>query len=166
MPEGCGLPMPKQRRGREIRWAQRQATVDLPVRLWVHRGILPEDDVRLPAGPEKKREIGSARKPALQAWITTQNAKPEAIDDRLDALRNEAESDRWFGWAARDFDKAPAHRGQRGKVSRAGAPMAMRHPLLRRKIPEACDWKKPQARATGETMQLLNEVRFIQERPG
>ena len=80
--------------------------------LWVHLGILPEDDVNkrderldsfvllnmsIHIGEEvakKKWEIWNASDPKLREWVTTTEAKQDAIDERFDTLANESELER------------------------------------------------------------------------
>ncbi len=98
----------------DLRLAQRRAAFDLHVPLWVHLGFLPEDSVhkqdktlqyadllsmsvRLGREAQKKeQELWDAADSKLRAWITAENEKHYAIDDRADTLTNEAEWDSWW----------------------------------------------------------------------
>lgn len=106
----------------ELRLAQEQAKFDLHVPLWVHLGFLPEDNVhkqdktlqyydllsmsnRLDREARKKeQELWDAADPKLHAWITAEDAKHDAIEDRAETLTNESELDRWLTLWVRDFD--------------------------------------------------------------
>ncbi len=108
----------------ELRLAQEQAEFELHRPLWVHLGFLPEDDTNkqdqtlqyidllsmsLRIGDEaekKKQELWDAADPQLRAWITAENAKQDAFDDRADTLTNEAELESWWTLWVRDFDEA------------------------------------------------------------
>ena len=105
----------------ELLLAQRRAYFDLHVPLWVHLGFLPEDETnkqdktlqyadlismaaRLGREAQKKeQELWDAADPQLRAWITAENEKHYAIDDRAETLTNE-ELDRWLTLWVRDFD--------------------------------------------------------------
>lgn len=93
----------------ELRLAQAQAEFELYRPLWVHLGILPEDDVHkqdktlqyidllsmsnriFDEAQKKKQELFDAADPKLRAWITAENEKEWAFDDRAATLTNEAE---------------------------------------------------------------------------
>ena len=108
----------------ELRLAQRRAEFELHRPLWVHLGFLPEDetnkqdktlqyydlismDARIGREAQKKRqELWDAADPKLRAWITAENVKHAAVEDRIETLanENEAELDRWLTLWVRDFD--------------------------------------------------------------
>ena len=108
----------------ELRLAQRRAEFELHRPLWVHLGFLPEDETnkqdktlqyadlismaaRFGREAQKKRqELWDAADPKLRAWITAENAKHAAVEDRIETLanENEAELDRWLTLWVRDFD--------------------------------------------------------------
>ena len=108
----------------ELRLAQEQAVLELHRPLWVHLGFLPEDDVhkqdktlqyidllsmsnRLAREARKKeQELWDAADPQLRAWITAENAKQDAFDDREFTLTTEAELESWWTLWVRDFDLA------------------------------------------------------------
>ncbi len=108
----------------ELRLAQEQAAFELHRPLWVHLGFLPEDNVhkqdktlkyadllsmsvRIGYAVEKKdRELWDAADPKLRAWITAENAKQDAFDDRAATLTTEAELESWWTLWVRDFDEA------------------------------------------------------------
>ena len=108
----------------ELRLAQAQAEFELYRPLWVHLGFLPEDNVhkqdktlkyidlismavRIDDEDTKKRqELWNAADPKLRAWITAEEAKQAAFDDRADTLTTEAELDGWWTLWVRDFDEA------------------------------------------------------------
>ena len=105
----------------ELRLAQRRAHFDLHVPLWVHLGFLPEDSVHkqdktlkyidllsmsnrfAKEARKKEQELWDAADPKLRAWITAEEEKHYAIDDRAETLTNE-ELDRWLTLWVRDFD--------------------------------------------------------------
>ena len=107
----------------ELYLAQAQARFDLHVPLWVHLGILPEDNVnkrdetldsfallnmsiRIGEEVEKKeREIWNASDPKMQAWIAAEEAKLNAVMARSETLVGE-ELDRWFKLEDLDWDEA------------------------------------------------------------
>ena len=107
----------------EMRLAQRRGKLDLHVPLWVHLGILSEDNIhkqdktlnysallnmsiRIGEEVEKKeREIWNASDPNMRAWMAAEEAKQNAIDERGFALVGE-ELERWWDLEAFDFDLA------------------------------------------------------------
>ena len=108
----------------DLRLAQDQAVLELHRPLWVHLGFLPEDEtnkqdktlqyadllsmsVRIGDAAQKKRqELWDAADPKLRAWITAENEKEWAFDDRAETLTNEAEIESWYTLWVRDFDLA------------------------------------------------------------
>lgn len=111
-----------QRMESELRLKQEQAAFELYRPLWVHLGFLPEDNVhkqdktlqyyglismavRLAEEARKKeQELWDAANPKLRAWITAEDAKHDAIEDRAETLTNEAELERWWELEYSDFD--------------------------------------------------------------
>ena len=107
----------------ELYLAQRRANFDLHRPLWVHLGILPEDEVnkrdetldsfallnmsiRIGEAAEKKeREIWNASDPNLRAWMAAEEAKFNAIMARSETLVGE-ELERWFQLEDLDWDEA------------------------------------------------------------
>lgn len=55
---------------------------------------------------KKEQELWDAADPQLRAWITAEEAKQWAFDDRADTLTNEAELESWYTLWVRDFDLA------------------------------------------------------------
>ena len=108
----------------ELRLAQAQAAFELHRPLWVHLGFLPEDEtnkqdqtlqyidlismsVRIyDEAQKKKQELWDAADPQLRAWITAEEAKQAAFDDREFTLTTEAEIESWWTLWVRDFDLA------------------------------------------------------------
>ena len=110
----------------ELLLAQRRAKFELHVPLWVHLGFLPEDEVNKQdktlqyydlismavrigeAAQKKEQEFWDAADPKLRAWITAEEAKHDAVQDRIETLTNEnaAELDRWLMLWVKDFDEA------------------------------------------------------------
>lgn len=108
----------------ELRLAQRRAAFELHRPLWVHLGFLPEDNVHKQdktlqyydllsmsirigdAAQKKDQELWDAADPKLRAWITAENAKQDAFDDREFTLTTEAERESWWTLWVRDFDLA------------------------------------------------------------
>ena len=108
----------------ELRLAQRRAEFELHRPLWVHLGFLPEDEtnkqdqtlqyadlISMAAridreATKKEQELWDAADPKLRAWITAENAKQDAFDDREFTLTTEAERESWWTLWVRDFDLA------------------------------------------------------------
>ena len=108
----------------ELRLAQEQARFELHRPLWVHLGFLPEDETnkqdqtlqyidllsmsnRLAREARKKeQELWDAADPQLRAWITAEEEKEWAFDDRAATLTNEAEIESWYTLWVRDFELA------------------------------------------------------------
>lgn len=100
-----------------------QAEFDLHVPLWVHLGILPEDEVNkqdktlnysalldmtILFGEEvarKDREIWNASDPNMRAWMAAKSAKLDAVMARSNTLVGE-ELERWWDLEADNFDFA------------------------------------------------------------
>ena len=147
-----------QRMDCELRLAQQQAEFELYRPLWVHLGILSEDDVRkrdetldsfallnmsirIDEEVEKKeREIWNASDPKLRAWIAAEEAKLNAVMARSETLVGE-ELERWWDLEALDFDLAAniamddaKFARWRASVNEAAAPPAQN--------PGGCCWKK------------------------
>ena len=112
-----------QRMDSELSLAQQQAEFDLRMPLWVHLGILPEDEVHkqdqtlnygalldmtIRIGEEvgrKDMELWNASDPKLRAWIAAEEAKDNAVMARSDTLVGE-ELERWWDLEASNFDLA------------------------------------------------------------
>ncbi len=107
----------------ELLLAQEQAEFDLHRPLWVHLGILPEDEtnkqdktlnygalldmaIRISGEVGKKnRELWNASDPNLRAWIAAEEAKDNAVMAREATLVGE-ELERWWDLDASNFDLA------------------------------------------------------------
>lgn len=134
----------------ELHLAQVQASFDLHVPLWVHLGILQEDNVN-----KRDESLDSfallsifirisedAKKKEREIWIAAEEAKFNSISDRGATLTNEAELDRWFDLELDDYMTRRRALRQAMQSLRAGAQVLTNPPLPQRKIPEACWWKK------------------------
>ena len=112
-----------RRMNSELRLAQERAEFDLRMPLWVHLGILPEDetnkqdktlnyrallDMTIRIGEEvarKNQELWNASDPKLRAWIAAEEAKDNAVMARSDTLVGE-ELERWWDLEALNFELA------------------------------------------------------------